>query len=51
MAISYVLTSKGNLANPEAQKKFYAQAKSSDELTLLPSQSRFHVRCHCRTAK
>jgi predicted histone-like DNA-binding protein len=34
MAVSYVLTSKGNPGNPEAPKKFYAQAKSSGELTL-----------------
>jgi predicted histone-like DNA-binding protein len=34
MAVSYVLTPKGNPGNPEAPKKFYAQAKSSGELTL-----------------
>jgi hypothetical protein len=34
MAVSYVLTPKGNPGNPEAPKKFYAQAKSSGELTM-----------------
>jgi predicted histone-like DNA-binding protein len=34
MAVSYVITPKGNPGNPEAPKKFYAQAKSCGELTL-----------------
>ncbi|MDR1983956.1 MAG: HU family DNA-binding protein [Prevotellaceae bacterium] len=34
MAVTYVLTQKGNPGNPEAPKKFYAQAKSSGEFTL-----------------
>lgn len=34
MAIKYVLTQKGNPGNPEAPKKFYAQAKSTGEVTL-----------------
>jgi predicted histone-like DNA-binding protein len=34
MAVNYVLTQKGKPGNPEAPKKFYAQAKSSGELTL-----------------
>ena len=34
MAVNYVLTQKGNPGNPAAPKKFYAQAKSSGELTL-----------------
>ena len=34
MAVSYVLTQKGNPGNPDAPKKFYAQAKSSGELTF-----------------
>jgi predicted histone-like DNA-binding protein len=34
MAVSYVLTQKGNPGNPEAPKKFYAQAKARSELTL-----------------
>ncbi len=34
MAVSYVLTQKGNPGNPDAPKKFYAQAKASGELTL-----------------
>ncbi len=34
MAVTYVLTRKGNPGNPEAPKKFYAQAKARDELTF-----------------
>jgi predicted histone-like DNA-binding protein len=34
MAVTYVLTQKGNPGNPEAPKKFYAQAKSREELTF-----------------
>ncbi|MDR1197786.1 MAG: HU family DNA-binding protein [Prevotellaceae bacterium] len=34
MSVSYVLTQKGNPGNPEAPKKFYAQAKASGELTF-----------------
>jgi predicted histone-like DNA-binding protein len=34
MAINYVIVSRGNPGNPEAPKKFYAQAKSSGELTF-----------------
>jgi predicted histone-like DNA-binding protein len=34
MAVSYVITPKGNPGNLEAPKKFYAQAKSNGELTL-----------------
>jgi predicted histone-like DNA-binding protein len=34
MAVSYVLVERGNPGNPEAAKKFYAQAKSSGDLTL-----------------
>jgi predicted histone-like DNA-binding protein len=34
MAISYVTVERGNLTNPAAPKKWYAQAKSSGELTF-----------------
>ena len=34
MAVTYVLTQKGNPSNPDAPKKFYAQAKASGELTF-----------------
>jgi predicted histone-like DNA-binding protein len=34
MAVSYVIGQKGNPADPNAPKKYYAQAKSSGELTL-----------------
>jgi len=34
MAIHYVTVERGNLNNPAAPKKFYAQAKSSGELTF-----------------
>ncbi|MDR2979843.1 MAG: HU family DNA-binding protein [Bacteroidales bacterium] len=34
MAVTYILTQKGNPGNPDAPKKFYAQAKASGELTL-----------------
>ena len=34
MAITYVLTQKGNPGNPTAPKKFYAQAKGREELTF-----------------
>ena len=34
MAVSYVLVERGNPGNLSAPKKFYAQAKSSGELTL-----------------
>jgi predicted histone-like DNA-binding protein len=34
MAVTYVLTQKGNPENPDAPKKFYAQAKASGELTF-----------------
>ncbi|MDR0682697.1 MAG: HU family DNA-binding protein [Dysgonamonadaceae bacterium] len=34
MAVNYIVVSKGNPADPNAPKKFYAQAKSSGELTL-----------------
>ncbi|MFT3740051.1 MAG: HU family DNA-binding protein [Breznakibacter sp.] len=34
MAVTYVLTQRGNPGAPEAPKKFYAQAKSRDELTF-----------------
>lgn len=34
MAVSYVLVEKGNPGNPDAPKKFYAQAKSRGELTF-----------------
>jgi predicted histone-like DNA-binding protein len=34
MAVKYVLVERGNPAKPEAPKKFYAQAKSSGDLTL-----------------
>ncbi|MDR2816765.1 MAG: HU family DNA-binding protein [Proteiniphilum sp.] len=34
MAVTYVLVERGNPGNPEAPKKFYAQSKSSGELTL-----------------
>ncbi len=33
MAIKYVLTQRGNPGNPEAPKKFYAQAKSTGDVT------------------
>jgi len=34
MAVNYVITERGNPRNPEAPKKFYAQAKSSGEITF-----------------
>ena len=34
MAVSYILTERGNPGNPTAAKKFYAQPKSSGELTF-----------------
>ena len=34
MAVPYVIAERGNPRNPAAQKKFYAQAKSSGELTF-----------------
>jgi predicted histone-like DNA-binding protein len=34
MAVTYVLTQKGNPGNPEAPKKFYALAKSREEFTF-----------------
>jgi predicted histone-like DNA-binding protein len=34
MAVTYVLTQRGNPGNPEAPKKFYAQAKAREELTF-----------------
>jgi len=34
MAVNYVLVERGNPGKPEAPKKFYAQAKSSGELTF-----------------
>lgn len=34
MAVKYTIVPHGNQENPEAPKKFYAQAKSSGELTL-----------------
>ena len=34
MAITYVLTQKGNPGNPTAPKKFHAQAKGRNELTF-----------------
>ncbi|MDR1526592.1 MAG: HU family DNA-binding protein [Dysgonamonadaceae bacterium] len=34
MAVNYVVVPKGNPADPNAPKKFYAHAKSSGELTL-----------------
>ena len=34
MAVTYVLTPKGNPGNPDAPKKLYAQAKASGELTF-----------------
>jgi predicted histone-like DNA-binding protein len=34
MAVSYVVVPKGNPSDPDAPKKFYAQAKASGELTL-----------------
>lgn len=34
MAITYVLTQKGNPGNPDAPKKFYAQAKGRNELSF-----------------
>jgi hypothetical protein len=34
MSVNYTLTSKGNPGNPDAPKKFFAQAKSSSEPTL-----------------
>jgi len=32
MAISYTITLKGNPENPDAKKKFYANATSSGEI-------------------
>lgn len=34
MAVKYVLTQKGNPSKPEEPKKYYAQAKSSGEVTF-----------------
>jgi predicted histone-like DNA-binding protein len=34
MAITYVIVSKGNPADPKVPKKYYAQAKGSGQLTL-----------------
>ena len=34
MSIPYVTVERGNLNNPAAPKKWYAQAKSSGELTF-----------------
>jgi predicted histone-like DNA-binding protein len=34
MAVKYVLAPKGNPAKPEAPKKFYAQTKSTGDITL-----------------
>jgi hypothetical protein len=34
MTVSYTFTPKENPGNPEALRKFYAQAKSNGELTL-----------------
>ena len=34
MAVSYVVVERGNPLKPESPKKFYAQAKSSGEVTL-----------------
>ena len=34
MAVNYVLVERSNQGNPAAPKKFYAQAKSSGELTF-----------------
>ncbi|MDR1983901.1 MAG: HU family DNA-binding protein [Prevotellaceae bacterium] len=34
MAVKYIVVPHGNPGNPEAPKKFYAQAKGSGELTL-----------------
>ncbi|MDR2815530.1 MAG: HU family DNA-binding protein [Proteiniphilum sp.] len=34
MAVTYVLSQKGNPGNSEAPKKFYAQAKAREELTF-----------------
>ena len=34
MAVTYVLTRKGNPGNPSAPQKIYAQAKARDELTF-----------------
>ena len=34
MAVSYVVVPKGNPGNPDAPKKFYAQAKASGEVTF-----------------
>lgn len=34
MAVNYVLVERGNPGKPEAPKKWYAQAKSTGELTL-----------------
>jgi predicted histone-like DNA-binding protein len=34
MAVKYIIVPHGNPGNPEAPKKFYAQAKGDGELTL-----------------
>jgi predicted histone-like DNA-binding protein len=34
MAVPYIVTERGNLLKPDAPKKFYAQPKSSGEVTL-----------------
>jgi hypothetical protein len=36
MAVTYIVVPHGNPGNPEAPKKFYAQAISSSELTFRP---------------
>lgn len=34
MSVKYTLTEKGNPSNPDAPKKFYANAKSTGEVTF-----------------
>jgi hypothetical protein len=34
MAVTYVLVERGNPGNPDAPKKFYAQAKSREDFTF-----------------
>lgn len=38
MSIKYIVIEKGNLAKPEEPQKFYAQAKSNDEVSFRLSR-------------
>ena len=41
MAVNYILTQKGNPGNPEAPKKFYAQANFESPPVILKSRRAF----------